>query len=702
MFESAASYVLNRILGKYVQNLDSSNLNVSIFKGDVELTDLQLKPEALVELKLPIEVKAGYIGKIKVDIPWTSLFSASVVVNIEDVYLLAGPVTDRMYDPDRERALQNAVKRETLETLETSNKKDEPTQQDAGFLEKLYTYVVNNIQISIGRVHLRYEDTVTNPDHPFACGIMLKHISAYTTDGKWQPAQMDNAATVIHKLLEMRELSVYWNPYIPEQHLIRSRINTDGWRNLLKQSILKHSIFEEDFDFIIEPVSAETKVIISKDNNQAIPKFFADISLDEIEILLSRQQFLNILTLKDSFQLMSVNQKYRKYHPNVLLKISPRSWWMYAYTAVVEERIRPYSWERIREHRSRYRKYRDLYKKSLEIPNHESIKAKLWELEESLDICNIVIAREEAKSEFAPEKIVKKEKEKKGWFSSWFSSDSDDEEVDINLNDDNKDWLSKLTPEERRNLYQGIGYDENANVTKLPKEYVEYKVQVNLRSCCLSLVNYSKKILQVCVTQMLGSWETRPAGDAYRLSCHTEAFTVEGASIEHELVPIVTSDVNVYAPSVNQVFTLDFESNPLYVDADFSLKTNIQPVEVVYDEHSICEVRAFFQLPTGTIDVRNAAMETVQEVVRISQAGLIYAINKHKTIHLAVNMKSPYVVVPEFGTLHRGGNVLIADLGMLQIKSELQPKDSSLEMALLHLCVRIVNTCLRCLCLDVE
>jgi len=32
------------------------------------------------------------------------------------------------------------------------------------------------------------------------------------------------------QLLEMRELSVYWNPYIPEQHLIRSRTNTDGWR----------------------------------------------------------------------------------------------------------------------------------------------------------------------------------------------------------------------------------------------------------------------------------------------------------------------------------------------------------------------------------------------------------------------------------------------------------------------------------------
>jgi hypothetical protein len=48
---------------------------------------------------------------------------------------------------------------------------------------------------------------------------------------------------------------------------------------------------------------------------------------------------------------MRVNQRYRKYHPIVALKVSPRSWWIYAYTAVVEEVIRPFSWERIKEHR---------------------------------------------------------------------------------------------------------------------------------------------------------------------------------------------------------------------------------------------------------------------------------------------------------------------------------------------------------------
>ena len=61
-----------------------------------------------------------HTGNIKIDIPWTSLFSVSVVAHLEDVYILAGPITDRVYDLEKERALQNAVKRQMLESLEAS------------------------------------------------------------------------------------------------------------------------------------------------------------------------------------------------------------------------------------------------------------------------------------------------------------------------------------------------------------------------------------------------------------------------------------------------------------------------------------------------------------------------------------------------------------------------------------------------------
>ena len=49
---------------------------------------------------------------------------------------------------------------------------------------------------------------------------------------------------------------------------------------------------------VIEPVSAETRLIISKDNNTTMPKLFADVTLQEIEVLLSRQQVSNHVAIE--------------------------------------------------------------------------------------------------------------------------------------------------------------------------------------------------------------------------------------------------------------------------------------------------------------------------------------------------------------------------------------------------------------------
>lgn len=64
MFEAQLAYYLNRYLGTYVQNLDTKSLKVSVFKGDVTLRNLKLKPEALADLNLPITVKAGLLGSL--------------------------------------------------------------------------------------------------------------------------------------------------------------------------------------------------------------------------------------------------------------------------------------------------------------------------------------------------------------------------------------------------------------------------------------------------------------------------------------------------------------------------------------------------------------------------------------------------------------------------------------------------------------
>lgn len=49
--------------------------------------------------------------------------------------------------------------------------------------------------------------------------------------------------------------------------------------------------------------------------------------------------------------------------------------------------------------RDRYRRYKDLYKKQLELPDNENIKNLIKDLEDKLDIANILMAREQAKLE---------------------------------------------------------------------------------------------------------------------------------------------------------------------------------------------------------------------------------------------------------------------------------------------------------------
>lgn len=58
------AFYLNKYLGQYVSGLDAESLKISVWKGDVELRNLLLKPEALAGLNLPITVKAGLLGKL--------------------------------------------------------------------------------------------------------------------------------------------------------------------------------------------------------------------------------------------------------------------------------------------------------------------------------------------------------------------------------------------------------------------------------------------------------------------------------------------------------------------------------------------------------------------------------------------------------------------------------------------------------------
>eukprot|EP00882_Tetradesmus_deserticola_P032977 GHRQ01037630.1.p1 GENE.GHRQ01037630.1~~GHRQ01037630.1.p1 ORF type:complete len:130 (-),score=56.87 GHRQ01037630.1:290-679(-) len=48
--------------------------------------------------------------------------------------------------------------------------------------------IIGNLQLKITNVHVRYEDSSSNPGHSFCIGLMLQEISASTANEDWRAA----------------------------------------------------------------------------------------------------------------------------------------------------------------------------------------------------------------------------------------------------------------------------------------------------------------------------------------------------------------------------------------------------------------------------------------------------------------------------------------------------------------------------------
>lgn len=86
--------------------------------GEINLTDLQVKPSALDFLHLPVGVRSGFLGRLRIKVNWRSLWSQPVEVGIEDLYVIAGSKDLSSIDEAAEAARALATKLTALRSVE--------------------------------------------------------------------------------------------------------------------------------------------------------------------------------------------------------------------------------------------------------------------------------------------------------------------------------------------------------------------------------------------------------------------------------------------------------------------------------------------------------------------------------------------------------------------------------------------------------
>jgi vacuolar protein sorting-associated protein 13B len=59
---------------------------MSVWKGDAEFQNLNLNLDVVnKELNLPVELISGHIHELKITVPWTSVTSEPIVVNVNTI-----------------------------------------------------------------------------------------------------------------------------------------------------------------------------------------------------------------------------------------------------------------------------------------------------------------------------------------------------------------------------------------------------------------------------------------------------------------------------------------------------------------------------------------------------------------------------------------------------------------------------------------
>uniref|UniRef100_A0AAF5PWJ8 Ricin B-type lectin domain-containing protein n=2 Tax=Wuchereria bancrofti TaxID=6293 RepID=A0AAF5PWJ8_WUCBA len=345
MLENLVAWVLNNYVGEYLENLNTDQLSIALLQGQVELENVPLKKSALRKFDIPLKVKSGLLGKLTLSVPLTRLRSEPWVIKMSDLLVLLEPSTSVRYDVANVEIYEQAKKEQQLEDLEKYHKRqllsywglpnpDSASEQN-WWGASLVSAIVNNIQLVLTNVHIRYEDDITLSNNtPFACGVRIHNVSMQTTDSHWETGYMQPQDGVnMFKKLEIEGLSVYWNC---GQRLTGEIKNHMDLQYMMAPEINKDNVC------ILQPFSAH--LYMERNTNKFplktypyIPRFKFNLCPEKVIIELTKRQLLEMSSLGKEWARFDRSRQHRKWRPLTTVGENAKEWWNFAYNRIQDQ-----------------------------------------------------------------------------------------------------------------------------------------------------------------------------------------------------------------------------------------------------------------------------------------------------------------------------------------------------------------------------
>ncbi|KAG8683870.1 hypothetical protein FRC09_015757, partial [Ceratobasidium sp. 395] len=743
--KEALHALLNRFLAPYVENMDLNQLQYGVWQGSLSLSGLKLKKEALDKFRLPVDVLEGYVGTFTLTVPWQNITGKPVEVFIEDVYLLAVPAAESTFDAAENEERKQATKQERLNAAEILRMKGQAadladknsSQQQQGLIESMTTRIINNVQVTVKNIHIRYEDSISAPGHPFSAGITLAGFTATSVNEKWVPTFIQDTKGGIHKLASLESLSAYFNTDMTSM----AGLPFAEAMPKFKAGISHHDQPPPDHQFILKPVTGQGRVIMNPKFDSETPKNDVQLLFDEIGFVIDDDQYRDAISMVDMYHFYLRQQQYRAFKPTeeTLKENKARAMLQFAGKMIlreVHEKHYKWTWAHFAKRRDDRKAYVELFKKK-EVDKNKTLigeaLAAFEALERELAYEDIRFYRSIARSELRKERASRKAEEEAhpppaqatssgGGWTSWLLGGG--KATTQKKEDEDTLGLESMSDEQRKELYQAIDFDEKAAVAasfEAPRDAMNMRISAQLKRGSFALRSSQLKTEGDMISVVFDAFRAdviqRPdsmdamvqlggfgvhdgtqAGsihpqivrvkeshrkvtmdDSKTVSAHdkgskenwesalgdrrsvsgdedvAEHDSVAGDEMHDEPETTEAGTENGEAEEIQEVedpfLYIKFENNPLDERADTGLTVRMRYMEIVYHRGYVEAIYRFLKPPESQLEsvgaLLNAAGETLEGLRKETRAGLEYALQKHKTIDVKMDLQAPIIIIPE-------------------------------------------------------
>ncbi|XP_034948002.1 vacuolar protein sorting-associated protein 13D isoform X2 [Chelonus insularis] len=711
MLEGLVAWVLNNYLGKYVENLNTDQLSIALLSGEVELENLPLKKDALKHIGLPIEIKAGFIGKVRLQVPVRQIRTASWVIAIEQLYLVAGPINLDEYDSEVEEQIFQEYKLSRLDALEARWRAS--NERDVGYYASSYsswlnygtslvTNIIENLQLNIRDVHLRYEDDVTLGDGSgVALGITIKALTAQSCDSTWTPGSTSwNVNDASFKLMELDGLSIYWN-----------HLNVDqvfGRLTLGDLAIAMSESKNTKWNYVLSPVSAQAH--IKRDRSEkplrtiSQPRIIVNLQLDQVPLSLTDEQYEQMVRCIRELENIDHRRRQWRCRPSMPVASNPKEWWKYAARCHLgKDTLKPkMSWDDMIKRAHDNVIYVEAIRKLLDTPTAtlspdiKSIKEKI-EYERSFD--DLRMLREIAMSKVRPPKPIQEtpapvSPAARGmlvqWFPQWWG------------------WYSKTpaSSQSTSSAFDGELLDVLADTiddnTLLRRDTVFGQFNFTLSKGAISLcaseknIDVKKTVIELQFERVNLSYESRPRSGSHKFSISLGALFLHDFLTENSMFPILiqpqtisgsssrlrtSSEKLVVQQPVQPLFELIYEKKPFHVNTDHALHLSTRSLDVVYNPTAIKWLIDFISNPHKNSSAhrlqamkKRTRRQLIKNWEQILEGDFVY----RSSWDLQFNISAPQILLVE-KFQDSNGAVIVVDFGKLHLTNNIGNKKVTLR-----------------------